>query len=109
MDFTYCIKRVHTERETTYRLYFFYFQMDINNLFIYSLFLGHQNRQNVHSPTVSYNASMIDPRSIQNFALEILNGMNLSDIAERVWRLAVKVTTKAEIHKIYAIVLSVLA
>ena len=52
---------------------------------------------------------MIDPRSIQNFALEIFTGMNINEIADRVWKMSVKVTTKAEIHKIYAIVLSVLA
>ena len=52
---------------------------------------------------------MSDPRSIQNFAIWIFSGMNMNEMAERVWRLAVKVTTKAEIHKIYAIVLSVLA
>ena len=58
---------------------------------------------------MAYNASMIDPRSIQNFALEIFTGMNINEIADRVWKMSVKVTTKAEIHKIYAIVLSVLA
>ena len=63
----------------------------------------------MHSPTTIYTASMSDPRSIQNFAIWIFSGMNMNEMAERVWRLAVKVTTKAEIHKIYAIVLSVLA
>ena len=35
--------------------------------------------------------------------------MNMNEQAERVWREASHVTTKAEIYKIYAIVLSVLA
>ena len=75
---------------------------------ILSLFLGHQNRQNVHSPTIAFTSSMTDPRSIQNFAVDLFTNMNMNEMAERVWRQAVKVDTKSEIHKIYAIVLSVL-
>ena len=63
----------------------------------------------MHSPTVSYNVSMTDPRDIQNFAIELFTNMNMSEMAERVWRESVAVTTKAEIHKIYSIVLSILA
>ena len=51
---------------------------------------------------------MTDPRSIQNFAIELFTNMNMNEMAERVWRQSVAVTTKAEIHKIYAIVLSIL-
>ena len=77
--------------------------------FLNSLYLGHQNRKNVHSPTTTYTASMSDPRSIQNFAMWLFTGMNMNEMVERVWRLTFNVTTKAEIHKVYAIVLSVLA
>ena len=51
---------------------------------------------------------MTDPRAVQNFAVDLFTNMNMNEMAERVWRQAVSVTTKAEIHKIYAIVLSIL-
>lgn len=76
-----------------------------NNCF--SLWLGHQNRRNVHSPEFSFHVSLTNFRDIQSFAISLFEDMNIDDVAQRLWKNAVATTTKAEIHKIYIMVLSV--
>ena len=91
LSFSFCLIREHQDRPPTY-----------------SLFVGHNNHNNVHSPTYQINTFLADPKDIRTFSRKLIYETDFEDIALKLYRQSVSPDSKTRIHKIYTMILSIL-
>lgn len=73
----------------------------------FSFWVGHNNRKNLHSPTIRILTPLSSVRKIKEIGRQILTEHDLVATAEDLWKESVGVTTKAEIDEICLMTFSV--
>ena len=91
ISFTFCLIREHQDRPSTY-----------------SLFVGHNNHSNAHTPTYRISTYLEDLKDIRSFSRKFIYETNFDDIAHKLYSQSVSPDSKTRIHKIYSMIVSIL-